>query len=175
MISQTESGLVRLVKSVTSAFRNIGLYLNIDKCKFLVFNGNNCSESLYCGGFSIPRVKSLLWLSITVWDFMNALRSCAVKDISDKLRLDYSKIVANCGHYRRWALTRLHSNFCDHFLIFCTGIRPLLLTTNLRRIRINYYRYCKFILYLPRFFRNIKLVKKYCATDITSISENWCA
>ena len=46
LISQTESGLARSVKSVTSAFRDIGLYLNIDKCEFLVFNGNNCSESL---------------------------------------------------------------------------------------------------------------------------------
>ena len=46
LISQTESGLALSVKSVTSAFRDIGLYLNIDKCEFLVFNGNNCSESL---------------------------------------------------------------------------------------------------------------------------------
>ena len=78
----------------------IGLYLNIDKCEFLVFNGDNCSESLYCDGFSIPRVKSFFWLGITVCDSMNALRSRAVKDISDKLRLGYSKIVANHGHYQ---------------------------------------------------------------------------
>ena len=167
LISQTESGLARSVKSVTSAFHDIGLYLNIDKCEFLVFNGNNCSESLYCDGFSIPRVKSFRWLGITVGDSMNALRSRAVKDINDKLRLGYSKIVANLGHYRRRALTRLYSNFCDHSVLFCSGIRPLLLTGDLKRIRINYYRYCKFLLYLTRSYRNTKLVKKYCATDIT--------
>jgi len=100
LISQTESGLARSVKSVTSAFRDIGLYRNIDKCEFIVFNGNNCSESPYCDGFSIPRVKSFRWFGITVCDSMNALRSRAVKDISDKLRLGYSKIVANHGHYQ---------------------------------------------------------------------------
>jgi len=109
--SQTESGLARSLKSVTSAFRDIGLYRNIDKCTFIVFNGNNCSESLYCDGFSIPRVKSFRWLGIIVCDSMNDLRSRAVKDISDKLRLGYSKIVANRGDYRRRALTRLYSIF----------------------------------------------------------------
>ena len=68
---------------------------------------------------------------------MNALRSRAVKDISDKLRLGYSKIVANRGHYRRRALTRLYSNFCDHSVLFCSGIMPLLLTGDLKRIRIE--------------------------------------
>ena len=102
---------------------------------------------------------------------MNALRSCAVKDISDKLRLGYSKIVANRGHYRRRVLTRLYSNFCDHSVLFCTGIRPLLLTGDLKSIHINYYRCYKFLLYLPRCYRNIKLVKKYCAIDIIGVFE----
>ena len=106
---------------------------------------------------------------------MNALRSRAVKDISDKLRLGYSKIVANRGHYRRRALTRLYSNFCDHSVLFCSVIRPLLSTRDLKRIRINYYRYCKFRLYLPRSYRNTKLVKKYCATDITVAFEKLSA
>ena len=55
--------------------------------------------------------------------------------------------------------------------LFCTDIRPLLLTGDLKRIRINYYRYCKFLLYLPRSYRNTKLIKKYCATDITGVFE----
>ena len=175
LINQTESGFARSVKSFTSAFRDIGLYLNIDKCEFLVFNGNNCSESLYCGGCSILRVKSLHWFGITVCDSMNALRSRAVKDIIAKLRLGYSKIVADRGYYRRRALTRLCSNFCDYSVHFCTGIRPLLLTGDLKRNRINYYRYCKFLLYLPRSYRNTKLIKKYCATDITGAFEKFCA
>ena len=92
LISQTESGLAHLVKSVTSSFCDISLYLNIDKCEFLVFNGNNCSESLCCGAFDISRVKSFCWLCITVCNSMNALQSCAVKDISGKLRLSYSRL-----------------------------------------------------------------------------------
>ena len=83
------------MKSVTFVFRDIGLYLKIDKCEFLVFNGNNCSESRYCGSFSIPRVKSFSWFCIIVCDSMNALWSRSVEDISDKLRLGYSRIVAN--------------------------------------------------------------------------------
>jgi len=71
------------VKSVNSAFRDISLYLNIDNCQFLVFNGNNCSETQYRDSFNIPRVNSFRWLGITVYDSMNALRSRAVKDISD--------------------------------------------------------------------------------------------
>jgi len=97
------------------------------------------------------------------------------KIFSDKLRLGCSKIVANRGHYRRRALTRLYSNFCYHSALFCSGIRSLLLTGGLKRIRINYYRYCKFLLYLPRSYRNTKLAKKYCATDITDVLEKLSA
>ena len=122
-----------------------------------------------------PRVKSFRWFGITVCDSMNALQFRPVKDISDKLRLGYSKIVANPGHYRRRALTRLYSNFWDHSVLFCSGIRPLLLTGDLKRIRIDYYRYCKFLLYPPRSYQNTKLVKKYCATDISGAFEKLSA
>ena len=115
-------------------------------------------------------LNRFIGLVITFCDSMNALRSRAVKDISDKLRLGYSKIV-----YRRRALTRLYSNFCDHSVLFCSGIRPLLLTGDLKRIRTHYYRYCKFLLYLPRSYRNSKLVKQYCATDITNAFEKLSA
>ena len=45
------------------------------------------------------------------------------------------------------------------------------MTGELKLICTNYYRYCKFILYLPRSYQNTKLVKKYCATDITGAFE----
>ena len=67
-----------------------------------------------------------------------------------------SKIVANRGHYRRRVLARLYSNFCDHSLLFCTGIRPILSTGDLKGIHINYYRCSKFLLYLPRSYREYK-------------------
>ena len=110
----------------------------------------------------------------TVCDPMNALRSRTVKYMSDKLRLGYSKIVANRGHCRRRAL-RVYSNFCDHSGLFCTGIRPLLLTDDPKRIRINYYRCWKFLLFLPRSYRNTKLVKKCCAKNIIGVFEKLCA
>ena len=59
-------------------------------------------------------------------------------------------------------------------VLFCTGIRPLLLTGNLKRISITITGTAIFF-YLPRSHRNTKLIKKYCATDITGVFEKLCA
>ena len=57
-------------------------------------------------------------------------------------------------------------SLCDHFMLFCAGFCMLLNKGNVKRVKTNYYWYCKFLLYLPRSFRNRRLISIYQATDI---------
>ena len=88
-----------------------------------------------------------------------------VCDISKKIQIGYAKIAANKGKYNRRALAKLNSTFCDHSVLYASGPFPLLNNGNLKRIRINYFKFCKFLLYLPPWTKNRTLVRKFSVPD----------
>jgi len=51
-------------------------------------------------------------------------------------------------------------------VLSCAGFCMLLNKGDVKRVETDYYRYCKFLLYLPRSFRNRRLISIYQATDI---------
>ncbi len=91
LISRTKTGLSNMVSRVATSFSDIGLSLNVDKCKFLSFN-NISSTSLRCSGFTIPLVDSLRWLGISITNSLPSLRQRTVSDINMKIKLGYAKI-----------------------------------------------------------------------------------
>jgi len=109
----------------------------------------------------------------------NVLCAKALVDIKqdrlwgDRLRLQigYGKVVANRGRYSRRALARLYSTFCDHSVLFTSGIYPLLQKKQLKSIRVMYFWYLEYLIYLPRSYRNQVIVSKYGVTDITQLFE----
>jgi hypothetical protein len=137
LISQTEFGLARSVRSVAAAFASIGLFLNVDKCEYLIFNGISSSHPLNCSSFSIPQVTSFRWLGISVCNSLSSFRFQTIRDIKNKLKLGYSKIVGNRGHFRRQALTKLYSSFCDHSVLFCSGVYMLLNKGDVKRAKTD--------------------------------------
>lgn len=125
------------------------------------FNDFLGTDDLNCPFFVIPRVLGLRWLGISIRDSISALWRKTVSDTNDKLKIDYGKIIANRSLYNSCALAKFYSSFCGHTILFVTGLCPLLRERNLNLIRINYFRYCKFLCYLSRSYRNRRLVLCY--------------
>ena len=96
-----------------------------------------------------------------------SLRQRTVCDISKKIQIGYGKIVANRGKYNRRALAKLYSTFCDHSVLYASSLLPPLNNDNLKRIRINYFKFCKFLLYLPPWTKYRTLVRTFSIPDIT--------
>ena len=149
-----------MVSIVSDAFSDVGLSLSIDKCEFLPYNCTTATP-LHCNNFTIPLVDCIRWLGISITNNLSSLRQRTVCDISKKIQIGYAKIVANRGKYNRRALAKLYSTFCDHSVLYASGLFPLLNNGNLKRIRINYFKFCKFLLYLPPWTKNRTLVKNF--------------
>ena len=143
-------GLVRLILWIAALFLYLFFYTSFSIPLYLFFH----------------TVISFRWLGISVCNSLSSFRFQTIRDIKNKLKLGYSKIVGNRGHFRRQALTKLYSSFCDHSVLFCSGVYMLLNKGDVKRAKTDYYRYCKFLLYLPRSFRNRRLMSQYQATDI---------
>ena len=82
------------------------------------------------------------------------------------VQIGYSKIVANQGKYNRRALGRLYATFCDHSVLYLSGLYPLL-KKDVYQIRTFYFRYCKFLPYLHPWYSNGKIIRK---SDVPNIS-----
>ena len=139
-----------MVSKVSRLFSKIGLSLSVEKCEFLVFNDPISSNApLACRGFSIPFVSAFQWLGITITNSISCLRQCTVRDAQKKIQIGYSKIVANRGKYNRRALDRLHATFCDHSVLYLSGLYPLLKKNDVNQTWTFYFRYCKFLFISP--------------------------
>ena len=82
--------------------------------------------------------------------------------------MDYSKIVANRGKYNRRVLGRLYATFCDHFVLYLSGLYPLRKKNDINQIWTFYFRYCKFLLYLAPWYNNGKIIRKFDVPDISA-------
>ena len=126
LISRTKSGLSTSVCSISTAFSNVGLTLNPDKCEFLNFGpSSNQYSRLNCSEFSILCVTSLRWLGITLYNNLVSFCNKIVSDAKVKLQVGYSKIVANRGKYNHKAYSQIYSCFCDHSFLYLSGLYPV--------------------------------------------------
>jgi hypothetical protein len=94
------------------------------------------------------------------------LRLQVLREVKEKLKIGYVKIVPNHGKYSHRALAKMYSTYYDHSVLFLSGMYSLLNKNDLHQIRITYFRYSKFLLYLPTSYRNTRIIEKYDATDI---------
>ena len=169
LISRTKKGLSLSVSTVASKLHAIGLSLNLSKCEYLSLN-SNITTPLICGSFSIPSVSSFRWLGINVSKTLKSLQTLTVADCKKKIQLSYYKIVANRGRYNRKSLAKLYSVFTDHSVLFLSGIYPIFHKKNISSIRSYYFRFSRFLLYLPPWYRNRNrsLISIYSFPDIGS-------
>ena len=166
LISRTRKGLSVSVSTVATNLSKIGLSLNLSKCEYLSFNSNGNSP-LDCASFSVPCVSSFRWLGINIAKNLKSLREQAVANCKKKIQVSYSKIVANRGKYSRKTLAKLYSVFTDHSILFLSGVYPILGRKNTRSLRSYYFRFSRFLLYLPPWYRNRNLVSVFGLPDIT--------
>ena len=159
LLSRSRSSLSNSVSSISKHFQSVGVSFNIDKCELLAFNANPIPTCLPCSNFSVRCVSELWWLGIQICSKLFTFRTNIVQDGKEKLKMGNGKILANRGHCSRKALALLHSSFCDHSILFLSGTSPIMKKKDLAEVDILYFRYCKFLLYLPPSYRNKKIFR----------------
>ena len=84
------------------------------------------------------------------------------------MRVGYENISPNRGRYNRKGLCRLYSSFGAPAVFYRYGFAFLLLKKDTKKIRSGYFEYCKYLLRLPRWYRNHTVVSKFDNTDAPS-------
>ena len=84
------------------------------------------------------------------------------------MRVGYAKISPNRGRYNQNGLCRLYSSFCAPAVFYLSGFAFLLRKKDTKKIHSGYFKYCKYLLRLPRWYRNHTVVSKFDIVDVPS-------
>ena len=114
----------------------------------------------------------LKWLGISVYDSLASTRMKFLIDTRDKLELAMQKLL-------QIVVVLADRDWLSCILIFVTmsfclrpGLYPIFTKIDLKQMRVNYFCYYKFLLYLPKSAHNRRLVDFYGATEMLCSLEN---
>ena len=75
-----------------------------------------------------------------------------ITTVSTKIQVGYSKLVANIVK----SIT-----FSDHSVLYLSWLYPILRNKDFSDIWVAYFRFCEYLLYLPLWYGNRKLINKF--------------
>ena len=176
LVSFSRRGLAQNFRKLSSLLSDIGLSVNMGKCEFMCFNSSISVSPLNLGSISLPCLDKVKWLGISFCPSIYETCSELVTNALKNIRVSYGKISPNRGRYNRKGLARLYNSFCSPGVNFLSGFHHLLRKKDLRRLRSGYFRYCKYLMYLPGRFKNRNIVSRYGVIDacarLASVSSN---
>ena len=94
--------------------------------------------------------------------------SAITSSVPKSMWVGYGKIPPNRGRYNRKGLCRLYSSFCAPAVSYLSGFAFLLRKKDTKKIRSGYFKYCKYLLRLPRWYRSHTVVSKFDIIDAPS-------
>ena len=109
---------------------------------------------------------SLRWLGITLTNNLGSFRNKIVSEAKVKLQVGYSKIVSKRGKYNRKTLSQIYSCFCDQSVLYLSGLYPVLKRKDLKALKSSCFRFLRFLLYLPPWYKNSDMVINFGAPDL---------
>ena len=111
-------------------------------------------------------MTSLRWWDITLTNNLVSFCNKILSDAKVKLQVRYSKIVANRGKYNRTALSQIYSCFCDHSVLYLSGLYSVLKRKDLKALKSSYSRFLRFLFYLPPWYKNSDMVTNFGAPNL---------
>ena len=79
-----------------------------------------------------------------------------ITTLSTKIQVGYSKLVAN----------RAVFYFSDHSVLYLSWLYPILRNKDFTDIWVAYFCFCEYLLYLPLWYGNRKLINKFHLRNI---------
>ena len=150
LLSRTKHSLITNFDRLSVAISTVGLSINASKCEFLYFRSPPPASTFWLGSSTIPCLASIKWLGLSFSTPLSSTCSAVTSRVLKSMRVGYGKISPNRGRYNRKGLCCLYASFCAPAVFYVSGIAFLLCKKDTKKIRSGYFKYCKFLLRLPR-------------------------
>ena len=168
LVARTRRGLLSNFTILTNELSKIELSVNLSKYEFICFNRPYAVAPLVAGNAVLPRSSLVRWLGLCFGPTLSTTCSSLVNQAVKNLRVAYGKISPNKSRYNRNDLCMIYNAYSAHVLLFLSGMAHLFRKKNRQTLRAAFFRYCKFLLRLPRRHRNRKVIARFGLRDVPS-------
>ena len=168
LVARTRRGLLSNFTILTNELSKIGLSVNASKCEFICFNSPYAVAPCVAGTAILPCSSLVSWFGLCFGPTLSTTFSSLVNQAVKNLRVAYGKISPNKSCYNRNGLCMIYNAYCAPVLLFLSGMAHLFRKKNPHTLRAAYFRYCKFLLRLPRWHQNRKIIARFGLIDMPS-------
>ena len=128
-----------------------------------------CAVAPFVAGTAFLLCSFLVrWLGLCFGPTLSTTCSSLVNQAMKNLRVAYGKISPNKSRCNRNGLCMIYNAYCAPVLLFLSGMAHLFRKKDHHTLRAAYFRYCKFLLRLPRWHRNRKIIAQFGLIDVPS-------
>ena len=156
LVAPTCRGLLSNFTILTNELSKIGLSVNASKFEFICFNSPHAVAPFVPGTAVLPCSSLVSWLGLCFGPTLSITCSSLVNQAVKNLRVAYGKKFSNKSRYNHNGLCMIYNAYNAPVLLFLSGIAHLFCKRDRHTLRAVYFRYCKFLLRLPRWYRNKK-------------------
>jgi hypothetical protein len=117
------------------------------------------SESFKVGSITLPKSDSLKYLGAHFGSSITATRTLVINELKKKLRKTYGLLAKVKGQFGKYTLGKYNSMFAPH-VFFLNPFWKLFSLTEKKEIRVQFYRFAKYFIVIPLWFRNSYICKK---------------
>ena len=171
-LSRTVSSVEENFSVLSREYAEIGLNFNASKSEVLTF-GKSVGDvgCVQLGNQSVQLSACIKYLGLPIGDSVKTTRALLISHLSEKLRKAFGVLVCCKACYSRRILARVYNAFAMPHVLALTPFWNMFTATDKKTIRSVYFRFAKFLLCIPLWARNKRLVSAYGLTEPLTVAE----
>ena len=168
LISDNLESLQKAINAVSSALGDIGLTIEPSKTEFVVLNDETLpNRAVDVCGKTVLQKDKFEYLGLRYGNSIKATKNLVIAALKEKLRKTYGMLARTKGQFDKITLGRLcNAMFAPH-VFFLTPLWNCFSKTERNQIRSIFFRYCKYLLGIPIWFRNSYVSQRYYIFEIS--------
>ena len=173
-LSRTLQKASDIFKTLKTEYLKLGLSFNTEKTEIVLFNWQKTPHvpSLLFGENLVNTADHINYLGVPIGSSLRHTRLLLIKHLNRRISGSYASIVSAKFRFSRPLLASLYNATVLPHILYLAPFWKLFSKAELSKIRALFFRFAKYLLRFPPWYRNSILIKKYHITDPHVAVEN---
>ena len=165
-LSRTIQRIEQNFKILKDEYSKIGLSFNPEKSEVILFNWRNPSTSLInMDGSLVKPSDHITYLGLPIGTSIGHTRRLLISHVERKISISYAVIVKSKLRFNRYILASIYNATALPHLLYIAPFWRFFTVTDKKHLRSIFFRFAKYLLHLPPWTRNRKIIHLYKLSD----------
>lgn len=166
-LSRTLQRAIDIFEILEAEYLKVGLQFNSSKSEIVLFNWKTdfCVPTIALGSSSVQPVDHLIYLGLPIGSSIRHTRKLLLEQLKRRISASYASVVSCKLRFNRLLLASLYNAIALPHILYATPFWKLLTKTDQNIIRAMYFRFAKYLLRLPPWYRNSHVIENFKVAD----------